>query len=256
MHQNNRSTRQIFAAERRQQIIALRRKHYTFEEIGREIGISAKSVWVHYQKALALYPASDIDELRIEGNDLADTCIRKALETYERTHERQPRTAMEALKVACMWAERKAKNNGSDMPTRIDLTQQPVDSIDAAIAKLQAELGQAPKQIQAAIESPVAPPAAAIEAAGEKSRRLEIPGYDDDDADLESEPAPLKTSRWLSEAAVPSETRAPQDVDDGADAENYAAAYQQQPQPQRQPEQQVVEDIPGWRRSVRVTRWD
>jgi hypothetical protein len=213
---NKRSSRQIVTAEKRKQVVALRRKHMTFEEIGAALDppISAVAAFNHYRKALALIPAHDVEEHRREDNALADDAIRSLLEIVERTKVGAPRTAVEAWKAACSWAERKAKLNGTDAPLslRADLSMAPAESIEAAIAKLESELGQ--HRHRAAITAPpavITPPSpAAIE-------------------------APLET--------------ADQDYGPGEPGEP------EQDQVPERGQQQVSEPLPGWHHHERVTNW-
>ncbi len=145
MADTSRSDQRVTAAERRAQVVALRRRRATFEQIGRALGISKERAWKLYQEALAQIPAPHVEEHRAEELMLIDDAISDLLK-IARNHER-PVSAVEAWNSIRGWAERKAKLLGLDAPTRFEhLT---IDAIDAEIRMLKAEMGELPPVVPA-----------------------------------------------------------------------------------------------------------
>jgi hypothetical protein len=136
----SRSGLRVTAAERRAQVVALRRRRATFDQIGRALGITRQRAWQLYQQALADAPAPHVDEHRAEELVLIDDAIADLMK-LARDHN-APRTAVEAWNGIRGWSERKAKLLGLDAPTRFEhLT---IDAIDAEIRMLKAEMGELP----------------------------------------------------------------------------------------------------------------
>lgn len=132
------ATTSIDAAERRAEVVKLRRQRLTFDAIGKQLGITAQRAFQIYRAALAAVPAQQVDEHRAEELGLIDDAIRDLLD-IALDHDR-PRTAVEAWGQIRGWAERKAKLLGLDAPTRHEVVT--LDVIDAEIARLTAELGK------------------------------------------------------------------------------------------------------------------
>ena len=131
------------AAERRAQVVALRRRRLTFDQIGRAVGITRQNAWKIYQEALAAAPAPHVDEHRAEELMLIDDAIADLLK-IARDHGK-PRTAVEAWSSIRGWAERKARLLGLDAPARFEhLT---LDAIDAELRTLKAEMGELPPEV-------------------------------------------------------------------------------------------------------------
>jgi hypothetical protein len=146
MADTSRSDQRVTAAERRAQVVALRRRRATFDQIGRALGVSKERAWKLYQEALAQVPAAQVDEHRAEELVLIDDAI-AALMRIARDGGTSPRTAVEAWTSVRGWAERKAKLLGLDAPTRFEhLT---LDAIDAELRKAKAEMGELPPNIPA-----------------------------------------------------------------------------------------------------------
>jgi len=128
------------SAERMAQIVAMRRQRMTQDAIARKLGISQQRVSQLYSQALAMIPAQQVDEHRIEELTLIDDAIADLLDMAH-DHDR-PRTAVEAWNSIRGWAERKAKLLGLDAPTQFEhLT---IDAIDAELRMLKAEMGELP----------------------------------------------------------------------------------------------------------------
>jgi Sigma-70, region 4 len=129
----------VTAAERRAQVVALRRGRATFDQIGRALGISKQRAHELYKQALAEIPAAQVSEHRAEELMLIDDAIRNLM-PIARDHTR-PRSAVEAWNAIRGWAERKARLLGLDAPRRQAIEVITSDVIAAEITRLEAELG-------------------------------------------------------------------------------------------------------------------
>ncbi len=145
MADTSRSDQRVTAAERRAQVVALRRRRATFDQIGRALGISKERAWKLYQEALAAIPAAQVEEHRAEELMLIDDAIADLLK-IARDHGK-PMTAVEAWNSIRGWADRKAKLLGLDAPTRHEYLT--LDAIDAQIRMLKAEMGELPPGVPA-----------------------------------------------------------------------------------------------------------
>jgi hypothetical protein len=130
----------ITAAERRAQVVALRRGRATFDQIGRALGISKQRAHELYRTALAEIPAQQVDEHRAEELILIDDAI-ASLMIIARDHSR-PRSAVEAWNAVRGWADRKARLLGLDAPRRQTVEVITSEMIETEIARLEAELGR------------------------------------------------------------------------------------------------------------------
>ena len=145
MPDTSRDGQRVTARERRAQVVALRRRRATFEQIGRALGVTKERAWKLYQEALADVPVPHVDEHRAEELMLIDDAIADLMK-LARNHD-TPRTAVEAWNGIRGWAERKAKLLGLDAPQRFEhLT---IDAIDAEIRMLKAEMGELPPVVPA-----------------------------------------------------------------------------------------------------------
>jgi hypothetical protein len=124
-------------AERRAQVVGLRRQRLSMAEIGKRMGISRQRAQQLYAQALAEIPAAQVEEHRAEELMLIDDAISDLLD-LARDHDR-PRTAVEAWNSIRGWAERKARLLGLDAPERHEYIS--LDAIDREIAKLNAQMG-------------------------------------------------------------------------------------------------------------------
>ena len=70
-----RSGQRITAAERRAEVVRLRRSRASFDEIGRALGVSRQRAWSIYQKALGEIPAAQLEEHLAEELALVDDAI-------------------------------------------------------------------------------------------------------------------------------------------------------------------------------------
>lgn len=130
----------ITAAERRAQVVALRRRRATFADIGRALGISKQRAHQLYEQALAEIPAQQLSEHRAEELILIDDATRDLMR-IARDEATSPRTAVEAWNAIKGWAERKARLLGLDAPARHRVDVITSDMIEQEIARLEAELG-------------------------------------------------------------------------------------------------------------------
>lgn len=133
------SDQRLSAAERRAEVVRLRRSRLRFDEIGQTLGVTKERAWKIYQEALAAIPAQDVEEHRAEELMLIDDAIRGLLPiARDRQHTR---TAVEAWSAIRGWAERKAKLLGLDAPDRHEIIT--IDAIDRELATLHAQLARA-----------------------------------------------------------------------------------------------------------------
>jgi hypothetical protein len=138
----------VSAAERRAQVVALRRRRATFDQIGRTLGISRQRAHQLYSQALAEAPAPQLDEHRTEELILIDDAIRDLMK-IARDSGTTPRTAVEAWTSIRGWAERKAKQLGLDAPTRHEVRQ--IDAIDARLFELAEQMGPVGRRNQTGV---------------------------------------------------------------------------------------------------------
>ena len=128
------------AAERRRQVVAMRRRRFTFEVIGQQLGVSRARAYTLYREALAKIPAADLDEHRAEELTLIDDAIRNLMATaLDRNNLGASIAAWNAIRG---WCERKAKLLGLDAPARARIEVITEDVVDAEIARLAEEIGQ------------------------------------------------------------------------------------------------------------------
>jgi hypothetical protein len=131
-------------AERRAQVVQMRRARMSFAEIAEQLAVTPQRVGQLYRDALAQIPRQNVDEHRAEELELIDTAV-GALIGIATDSTTSARTRVEAWSAIRGWAERKARLLGLDAPkTHAVLT---LDAIDAQIAALEAELG-----VRAALE--------------------------------------------------------------------------------------------------------
>lgn len=107
-------------ANRRANVIEMRRAKMTFAEIGEQLGVGRARAHEIYLDALRDIPAKQVDQHRAEQIELAATAIDDLLEIV-RDH-RQPRTAVEGWSAIRGWAERLAKVIGLDATVKVDAT--------------------------------------------------------------------------------------------------------------------------------------
>ena len=125
------------AAERRAQVVQLKRTKLSFAEIGRRIGITGQRAGQLYREALAQVPRMAVEEHRVEELELYDTAIHQLMRIATDTTV-TPRTRVEAWTSIRGFAERKAKLLGLDSPAKFEVIS--LDAIDAKIIELTREL--------------------------------------------------------------------------------------------------------------------
>lgn len=125
----------VTAAERRAQVLELRRQRLQFDEIGRQLGVSKQRAFQLYQAAIADIPRQQRDQHLAEELLLADDAIADLL--AKARNPKQPRTAVEAWNSIRGWAERKARLLGLDAPAKVEVS----DARRAEIERLAAALG-------------------------------------------------------------------------------------------------------------------
>jgi hypothetical protein len=123
------------AAERRAQVVQLKRTKLSFAEIGRRLGITGQRAGQLYREALAQVPRMAVEEHRVEELELYDTAIHQLMRIASSQDPTvTPRTKVEAWTAIRGFAERKAKLLGLDAPARHEVIS--LDAIDAEIAEL------------------------------------------------------------------------------------------------------------------------
>lgn len=83
-----RGPEKLFSAEKRQRIIELRRKRWSFPEIAKEMGLSVTTVYNHYNAVCRAIPAPNLEEHRREMLEQLDEAERVVLRIL---HGRHPR---------------------------------------------------------------------------------------------------------------------------------------------------------------------
>lgn len=123
------------AAERRAQVVQLKRTKLSFAEIGRRLGITGQRAGQLYREALAQVPRMAVEEHRVEELELYDTAIHQLMRIATSQDQTvTPRTKVEAWTAIRGFAERKAKLLGLDAPSKHEVIS--LDAIDAEIAEL------------------------------------------------------------------------------------------------------------------------
>ena len=138
-------------AERRAWVVEARRQNITYAEIGAELGVSLQRAHEIYLEALEAIPAKQVELHRAEATELAHAAIDDLL-LIARDHK-QPRTAVEAWGQIRGWAERLAKVQGTDAPTKVDATVSEGAQVDPATAAMIAEAKAAAEAQEAAIKA-------------------------------------------------------------------------------------------------------
>jgi DNA-binding transcriptional MerR regulator len=117
--------------ERRAEVVRLRRRGVSFEDIGDALGVTKQRAHQIYRAALDEIPAQEVAEYRAEQAERLDEMLRKAYEVLERKHitvnngkviylgeepmEDDAPTLM-AIKTILQIEERRAKLLGLDTP--------------------------------------------------------------------------------------------------------------------------------------------
>jgi hypothetical protein len=135
----SRSGQRVTAAETRARVIELRRRRATFDDIGRALGISRQRAHQIYCRSLAEIPAADLAEHRAEELTLIDDAIRDLM-PIARDHT-QARSAIEAWNAIRGWTDRKARLLGLDAPAQHKIDVITEDTVNAEIARLEAQIG-------------------------------------------------------------------------------------------------------------------
>jgi hypothetical protein len=102
-----RSSAALTAADRRAQVVAMRRQRASFEEIGRALGVTRQRAHKIYTQELAKIPATQVEEHRAEQLHLIDDAIQDLL-LIARDHSR-PRNAVEAWNAVARYIELEAR---------------------------------------------------------------------------------------------------------------------------------------------------
>lgn len=144
-----RAQRQIAVAERYAQVTAWYAEGLTFDQIGRELGVTRQRAHQLYTRALQTLPAVGINQYRATQQELIRTGIREQL-IIARTPSVSPRTKIEAWAGIGKLMEREAKLLGLDAPMRKEITVLTEDAVDNAMRKLAEEHNALAAEAQAA----------------------------------------------------------------------------------------------------------
>lgn len=138
MAETLRTAQRLTAAEKRAQVVAMRRERASFEEIGRALGVSKQRVHAIYKKALAEIPAGEVEEHRAEQLALIDAAIRDLL-PLARDHSR-PRSAVESWNAIARYIELEARllDLFPAVKSRVQVITE--DMVQAEIERLSAEI--------------------------------------------------------------------------------------------------------------------
>jgi predicted DNA-binding protein (UPF0251 family) len=112
------SSRQVRTALRRGEIIRLRDQGYTYDEIGRRVGISAVAAYKHVKAALELAAkdlAESVDEVRIQELRRLDRATVKVMKKIDGKGD-----ALSAIDRLVKIQERRAKFLGLDAPAQLE----------------------------------------------------------------------------------------------------------------------------------------
>jgi hypothetical protein len=133
---------------RRLRAVELRRKRYTYDQIGAELGVSAPRAYQLWKDGVEMAPVARIEEIRDEELEFVDIAIRELLEIARSTDRAvTPRTRVEAWSAIRGWAERKARIAGIDAPKKFEQTN--ADGEDAQDVELRRMIDEAKAAIRA-----------------------------------------------------------------------------------------------------------
>jgi hypothetical protein len=105
--ETRRTGQRIAAAERRAEVVRLRRGRASFDEIGRALGVTKQRAHAIYKKALAEVPRTQVEEHLAEELALIDDAISDLLK-LARDH-RRPRSAVDAWNAIARYIELEAR---------------------------------------------------------------------------------------------------------------------------------------------------
>lgn len=80
------SPQRINAAERRANVVALRRQRLSFEAIGQRLGVTKQRAWTIYQEAVASVPVAGVELHRLEMLEQLDEAEAAVLAVLHGTH--------------------------------------------------------------------------------------------------------------------------------------------------------------------------
>lgn len=137
------------SAQRKAQIVAMRRKRMPFDAIAAHFDISAPRAHELYWQAVREVPNQQVAEHRAEESDLIDRAVNNLLSIAESDEDVSPRTRVEAWSAIRGWCEHKARLLGLNAPTRKEVTVLTEDAVDAALRKLEEEHAEKARQLAA-----------------------------------------------------------------------------------------------------------
>lgn len=120
---------------RRVRAVELRRQRLSFDDIGRDLGVSAARAHQLWKDGVTMVPVARIEEIRDEEVELVDIAV-CALLTIARDQDVSPRTRVEAWSAIRGWAARKAALLGLDAAVKYEDVTATEDGRDAELRAL------------------------------------------------------------------------------------------------------------------------
>lgn len=125
-------------AERRAEVIALRRKGWNFREIAEKLGTSLATAYKDYEQVIAETPVPHLEEYRAEEVSRIEYAIRNLMDIALSEDSKVTTYArIQAWNSIRDWSERKARLLGLDAPEKILSVS--VDMLDQMIMQAEAE---------------------------------------------------------------------------------------------------------------------
>lgn len=120
---------------RRARIVEMRRARRTWDDIGRELDVTAQRAHTLYKQALNERPFAQVDEHRAEELELLDLATRRLM-VIAVNPAVTPRTQVEAWNAVRGFSDSRRKLLGLDAPTQVNVTTQSDSDFDRAYADL------------------------------------------------------------------------------------------------------------------------
>ena len=128
----------LTAAEKRAQVVEMRRSRMSFPEIAEVLGASKQRVHAIYKKALAEVPRTQVEEHLAEELQLIDDAIRDLL-LIARDHSK-PRNSVEAWNTVARYIELEARLLDLFPAAKARVQVITEDVVQAEIDRIQAEI--------------------------------------------------------------------------------------------------------------------
>jgi hypothetical protein len=130
----------LTAAEKRAQVVRMRRSRMSFPEIAQALGVTKQRAHAIYTKALQEIPRTEVEEHRAEQLELIDTAIHDLLKlAYD--HSR-PRSAIESWNTIARYIELEARLVDAFPPAKSRVSVITEEMVQAEIERLSAEIAE------------------------------------------------------------------------------------------------------------------